>query len=295
MKLTDLWRSLDRPSLSYEFFPPRSPQAGVNQQLAIGRVVGLDPDFVSVTFGAGGSTVEGSRALVDQLRCELELEVLAYFACYGLDPEQIAAILDGYASLGVDNVLAVRGDVPKDRPDFAPHPDALPHASDLLPFLRDRFDFCLGAAAYPEGHIEADDLDADLDFVQLKVDNGAEFLVTNYSYDPAYFLGFLEKVRARGIDVPVIAGVMPIVGVKMMNTLAKVCGATIPDALQAGLDALPEGDKKALANYAVDFATKQCTELIENDVQGLHFYTMNRGKLPARIVKNLRQSGALST
>jgi methylenetetrahydrofolate reductase (NADPH) len=293
MGLVDHWKSTDRPTLSFEFFPARNEKAAANQQRAIGNLVALEPDFVSVTFGAGGSTIEGSRQLVEHLLDERGLEVLPYFACFGLSPETVTEVLRGYEALGVRNLLAVRGDVPRDRPDFAPHPHSLPHASDLLAFVRERFGFCLGAAGYPEGHIEAASLDEDLRYLELKVDMGAEFIITNYCYHHRYFLEFLDKVRARGIDVPVIAGVMPIFNVKMNKNLARLCGATLPDDLLAALDGLPEGDPKAVLDLGVRVATDHCAEILAAGVQGVHFYTMNRGKAPVRIVRNLRERGLL--
>jgi methylenetetrahydrofolate reductase (NADPH) len=292
MKLIELWSAGTRPSVSFEIFPPRNPKQAENLGIALERMVGLEPDFISVTFGAGGTRREGSRELVETLQ-QRGVEVLAYFAGHGLGPDDIDGVLGTYRDMGVDNVLLIRGDEPHDLEDFAPHPDAPPHASDLVAHVRPRFGFCLGAAAYPEGHQHAESLDQDLAYAKLKVDRGAEFLVTQYCYDNAAFLDFQQRARAAGIDVPIVAGVMPVFSVKMMRNLASMCGASIPPALEAGLAALPEGDLPALHDHTVAFAVDQCRGLIEAGVAGLHFYTLNRAKLPARILGQLRADGLL--
>jgi methylenetetrahydrofolate reductase (NADPH) len=253
----------------------------------------LKPDFVSVTFGAGGSTREGSRQLVEKLKNEKHLEVVAYFAGYGLGPEDICGVLDDYQSLGIENILLVRGDIPRDQEDFKPHPQSFAHASDLIAFIRPRYGFCLGAAGYPEGHIESESSDKDLEYLKLKVENGAEYVISNYFYDNKYFFDFAERCRAIGIDVPIVPGVMPIYSVKMMEILAGMCGATITDHVRGCIASLPEGDKEALVNFGIDFALSQCRELLQKGVPGLHFYTMDLSKSTVEIIGRFRDDGLL--
>jgi methylenetetrahydrofolate reductase (NADPH) len=186
----------------------------------------------------------------------------------------------------------VRGDTPRDG-DFEPHPDSPPHASDLVSFIRPRYDFCLGVAAYPEGHIEAESKGKDLEYLKLKVDLGAEYIITNYFYDNRYFFDFRERAMAAGIDVPILPGVMPVYSVKMMEMLAGLCGATITDGLRKGIDALAEDDKKGLVDFGIDYAFKQCEELINNGAIGIHFYTMDRSISTEAIIKRLRSEGLL--
>jgi len=293
MKLTEMWKTRGRPTISFELFPARGDKAAAKLDKAIGKLVALEPDFVSVTFGAGGSTREGSLALAAALKNERRLEVLPYFACYGLSPQQIVEVVDGYRDLGIENLLAVRGDEPRDAEGFAPHPASLAHASDLIGYLAERYDLCLGAACYPEGHVAAESLERDLEFVKLKVERGARFLIANYCYDNRYFYELVERAARLGIDVPIVAGVMPIYNVKMMEGLAAICGATITDEVRAGIAALPEGDKDALNQFGVDFATEQCKGLLEHGVTGLHFYTMDRAKSVVGIVTNLRRDGLI--
>jgi methylenetetrahydrofolate reductase (NADPH) len=292
MRVTNLWETSKKPTVSFELFPARSEKAAERLERVIDTLAGLEPDFVSVTFGAGGSTREGSRRLVEKLKHEKGLEVVAYFAGYGLGPQEITAVLDSYQALGVESVLAVRGDIPREG-DFEPHPESLPHASDLVAYIRPRYDFCLGVAGYPEGHIEAANKEKDLEYLKLKVDQGAEYIITNYCYDNHFFFDFLERCRKNGINVPVLPGVMPIYSVKMMEMLASLCGATITKQVRDGIATLPEGDKDALLGFGIDFAVNQCAELLEAGVPGVHIYTMDRSKSAVGILKRLRSDGYL--
>jgi methylenetetrahydrofolate reductase (NADPH) len=292
MKVTERWKE-KQPTVSFEFFPAREAEAAEKLERVIEQLALMGPDFVSVTFGAGGSTREGSRQLVDRLKNDLGLEVMAYFAGYGLGPDDIRGVMDSYLALGVDNVLVVRGDPPHGQPDFKPHSASLPHASDLLEFIRPRYPFCLGAAGYPEGHIEAESKQKDLEYLKLKVEKGAEYIITNYFYDNRYYFDFVANLRSLGVKVPILPGIMPIFSIKMMNHLAKLCGASISEDLRQKLAALPEGDMRALLNFGIDFAFEQCQGLIGAGVPGLHFYTMDRSPSTAGVVARLRREGLL--
>ena len=292
MKVTDIWKASQSPTISFELFPAKSEKAAASLERTIDILAALKPDFVSVTFGAGGSTREGSRQLVQKLKHDYELEVVAYFACYGLGPDEIKDVLDSYHEIGVESILAVRGDTPRDK-DFEPHPDSLPHASDLVSFIRPRYNFCIGAAGYPEGHIEASSKDKDLEYLKLKVDLGAEYIVANYFYENRYFFNFVDRCRSAGIEVPILPGVMPIYSIKMMEMLAGMCGATIPDEVGMGIDAVEKDDQEGLINFGIEYALNQCIELLENGAPGLHFYTMDRSRSTEGIVRSLRSEGLL--
>jgi methylenetetrahydrofolate reductase (NADPH) len=293
MKVTEMWQK-NKPTISFEFFPARNAEADQKLTRVIDQLAVMAPDFVSVTFGAGGSTREGSRQLVERLKNDLKLEVMAYFAGYGLGPEDIQGVLDSYQDLGVDNVLVVRGDPPHGQGDFKPHPASLAHATDMLEFIRARYKkFCLGAAGYPEGHIEAESKQQDLEYLKLKVDKGAEYIITNYFYDNRYYFDFVAACRGLGVTVPIIPGIMPIFSIKMMNNLAKLCGASISDDLRQSLAALPEGDTKALLYFGIDFAFEQCKELLGSGAPGLHFYTMDRSPSTTGVLTRLREAGLI--
>lgn len=290
MRITQIWNA-KTPTVSFEFFPARTSEAAEKLERVIDQMYYLEPDFIGITFGAGGSTRDGSRQLVDKLINDKEMPVIAYFAGYGLPPDYVYSILEDYQGLGVENLLVVRGDPPHGQPDFVPHPQSFAHASDLLAFIRPEFPFCLGVAGYPEGHIEAQGLDKDLEYLKKKVDLGAEFIITNYFYDNRLFFDFIERCQSHGITVPILPGVMPIFSIKMMRQLAKLCGAAIPDTLAQDLAALPEGDQRAVLNFGIDFAAAQCRELLQAGVVGLHFYTMDRSQATTAVVSRLRNEG----
>jgi len=292
MKLTDLWHAGRKQPLSFELFPPRSEKAAEKLEIVIDKLADLNPDFMSVTFGAGGSTREGSHQLVKKLKNEKNVEVLPYFAGFGLGPSEIKNVLEDYQNIGIENILVVRGDQPEDE-TFQPHPESFAYASDLVEFLRPQYDFCMGVAGYPEGHIESPSIEMDMKYLKLKVGLGAEFIIANYFYDNQYFSDFLQRCRECGITVPIIPGVMPIYSVKMLEMLAGLCGATITEEVHEGIVKIPEDDKEALNEFGIDFAVRQCKELLKSGVPGLHIYTMDRSKSAVGIVKQLRKENLI--
>jgi methylenetetrahydrofolate reductase (NADPH) len=286
-----LQRSNRRPIISFEFSRPKSEEAAANLDKALAKLKALDPDYVSVTFGAGGSTRDGSIQLVDKLKNEFGFEVVAYIAGVGLAPDQLCEVLDRYRDLGIETMFVVRGDAPTWDDSYEPHPEAFSHASDMIAFIRDRYDFCLGAAGHPEGHQEAESRALDIDYLKLKVDNGARYIVAQYVYDNSYFFDFLDRCRNAGITVPVIPGIMPIYTVKLMENLARICGVTIVDEIRQGLAKLPPDDKDAVATFGQELAIRQCRDLLQGGVAGLHFYTMNRANSVVAVLEALRAEG----
>ncbi|HUT76813.1 MAG TPA: methylenetetrahydrofolate reductase [Polyangia bacterium] len=293
MRLDALWSDAKPPTVSFELFPARSEKAAQKLAKTVEELAGARPDFVSVTFGAGGSTREGSLALARALKDGQGLEVLAYFNGWGMGPPEVEAILASYRDLGVQNVLLVRGDPPADGEGPAPHPESFAHASDLLGFVAPRFDFCLGAAGYPEGHKEAPSLAADIGYLKLKQERGARFVIANYFYDNELFFRFRALAVEAGVTIPIVPGIMPMSSAKMTENLAALCGAAITPELRAGMDAVPAGDKDALEAFGVEFALGQCRGLLRRGVPGLHIYTMDRSAGPVRIVETLRAEGLL--
>lgn len=293
MYLSRIWEKQKAPTISFEFFPARDEKSQNRLAKAIDKLALLQPDFVSVTFGAGGSTRAGSYDLAKLLKAEKNLAVLAYFAGFGLSPRDVENCLEDYRELGIENVLLVRGDPPPADSGFHPHPESFAHGIDLFKFVGPRFDFCLGAPAYPEGHVDALSIEKDIEYLRAKVQHGAQFIITNYFYDNDYFYRFQERCQKAAIDVPIVPGIMPITNVKMMRNLAKLCGATITDQVTSGISALPEDDKNALNDFGVQFAKEQCRDLLRHGVPGLHFYTMDRAKSVVAIVGSLREEGLL--
>jgi methylenetetrahydrofolate reductase (NADPH) len=291
MRVTNLYKN-KKPVISMEFFPPRNEKAAETFGTVIDKLVELKPDYVSVTFGAGGSTRDGSYQTVKKVMIDKNLPTVAYIAGYGMAPDEITDILDRYKELGVNTIFVIRGDKPRDN-DFIPHPDSFSHASDMIAFIKKHYDFTLGCAGYPEGHIEAESLEKDIEYLKLKVENGAEYVVAQYFYDNGYFFEYVEKCRAMGINVPIIPGIMPVYSVKMTENLSRICGTTITDSLRHRLEAVDADDKDMVLNLGIDFAAGQCRELLKKGVAGLHFYTMNRSKSTTGIINRLKQENLL--
>ena len=293
MRVANLYEKCGlHPLLSFEFSRPKNEMAAANLDRNLDSLTRLSPDYVSVTFGAGGSSREGSYELLDTLKNKRGLNVVAYIAGIGLGPEEVLEALEKFKSIGVETVFVIRGDAPTWDENYKPHPDAMLYASDLLKFIKSRYDFCLGAAGYPETHMEAVSPEKDLDYLKLKVDEGAEYIVAQYFYDNQYFYDYLDRVQANGINVPVVPGVMPIYTVKMTENLARICGTTITEKVRNGLNSLPPEDKEEVLQYGIDLATDQCKDLLKHGVPGLHFYTMNRGKSIVSIMDKLKADGA---
>jgi methylenetetrahydrofolate reductase (NADPH) len=291
MRVSSLYENSKKPVISMEFFPPRDEKAVGKFGAIIDSLAELKPDYMSVTFGAGGSTRDGSYQTVKTI-IDKKLPTVAYIAGIGLGPDEITEILDRYKDVGVETIFVIRGDKPRDD-NYTPHPDSFSHASEMIAFIKERYDFTLGCAGYPEGHIEAESLEKDIEFLKLKEKNGAEYVVSQYFYDNKYFFEYVEKCRAAGINIPIIPGIMPVYTVKMTKMLSKVCGTTIPDDLQSKLDELANADKDDVLNFGIDLAVEQCRGLLENGVAGLHFYTMNRSKSTTEIINRLRQENLL--
>lgn len=291
MRVTQLYES-KKPIISMEFFPPRTEKAAAGFGGLIDDLSKMNPDYMSVTFGAGGSTRDGSYQTVKQVMLDKKQPTVAYIAGYGLSPDDINAVLDAYKELGVETIFVIRGDQPKGV-DFTPHPDSFRYASDLIAYIKGRYDFTLGCAGYPEGHIEAESLEKDIAFLKRKVDAGAEYVVAQYFYDNAFFFDYVDKCRAVGVQVPIIPGIMPVYTVKMTHMLANVCGTTITPELQEKLDAVDAEDKDAVLELGIQFAVEQCRGLLRAGVAGLHFYTMDRRKSTTEILQRLAGEGLL--
>ncbi|UWG95551.1 methylenetetrahydrofolate reductase [NAD(P)H] [Dehalobacter sp. DCM] len=293
MKLSEIFKT-GKPTISFEFFPARTEKAAETLNQTVEDLVALKPDFVSVTFGAGGSTKDGSYELVKKLKKEKELEVVAYLAAFALKRNEITSVLNNYQDLGIENILALRGDPPKDTDVTQVPADSFKYASELAAFIHQNYGFCIGVAGYPEGHIDAPSLEKDIEYLKLKVDQGADFIIAQFFYDNVYFLNFMERCQKIGINIPILPGIMPVYSVKMMEMLAGNCGAKIPEKLRKGISELPEGDTKALIDFGIEYAIGQCEELLKEGARGLHFYTMDRSESAAGIVKGLKNKGLLT-
>jgi methylenetetrahydrofolate reductase (NADPH) len=285
MRISELY-ARGRPVVSFEFFPPKTDAGYQSLYRTIAELKRLDPGFVSVTWGAGGSTRAKTVDLVVQIQRELGIPAMAHMTCVGSPREQLAETLARLVREGLRNVLALRGDPPRDAAHFEPVPGGLAYASELVALIRERFDLCVGGACYPEKHPEAASAEADLAHLVRKVEAGAEFLITQLFFDPADYFAFVARARAAGIGVPIVPGIMPVTSAANARRMAQLCGSRIPDELEAAL-ARAGDDEQATLDAGVAWATRQCRELLERGAPGLHFYTLNKSPAARRVHESL--------
>jgi methylenetetrahydrofolate reductase (NADH) len=288
MKIKNLF-GLKTPAYSFEFFPPKDDAGIANLFVTIKNLRELDPSFVSVTYGAGGSTRRKTIEITKTIKQATGIEAMAHLTCVGHSSAEIATILDEIEAAGIENVMTLRGDPPRGQTDFVPHPEGFPHANELVRFIRARKNFCLGVAGYPEGHPEAPSKEIDLVNLKRKVDAGAEFIITQLFFDNRHYFDFIARARAAGIDLPIIPGIMPITDLAQIKRFTQLCGAEIPSSLLAELEAV-DGNKDAVAEVGIRYGIKQCLELLQNGAPGIHFYTLNKSLSARTILESLRAS-----
>jgi len=286
MKITDQL-SPKTPAFSFEFFPPKD-EAGVDRLFeTVARLQAYQPAYVSVTYGAGGSTRRLTVELVKRIKREVGLEAMAHLTCVGATKDEIKSVLDELREGGIDNVLALRGDPQKGESRFVKSEGGFGYASELAEFIREGYDFCLAGACYPERHPEAATSEADLQNLKRKVDAGVQVLVTQLFFDSKDYFSFVTRARAIGITVPIIAGIMPITNVSQIKRFTALCGACIPAPLLARLEAAG-ADAASVQAIGVEHATTQCRELLEGGAPGIHFYTLNRSPATVEVLDRLR-------
>jgi methylenetetrahydrofolate reductase (NADPH) len=277
----------DGPVFSFEFFPPKTEAGEQNLYAALSELRELDPAFVSVTYGAGGSTRAKTIEIVKRIRDEYGLEAMAHFTCVGATVPQLRTTLDEMRSAGIDNVLALRGDPPAGQEQWVKTDGGLEYSHELVALISGDYPFAIGAACFPETHIHADSPDADLHHLAAKVSAGVDFLITQLFFDNALYFDFVARARAVGVEVPIIPGIMPITHAGQVQRMASMCGASIPDGLSAEL-AAREDNAEAMLDFGVAYATLQCAELLAGGAPGVHFYTLNRSPATRAILSALK-------
>jgi methylenetetrahydrofolate reductase (NADPH) len=276
------------PCFSFEFFPPKTDEGQRNLEGALGELKKDDPDYVSVTYGAAGSTRERTVEVTKWIKEDLGVEAMAHLSCVGEPVDRLREILDEVAAAGVDNVLALRGDPPRGEADWKPHPEGLQSSVELIELIGADYDFCIGATCFPEVHPEALDLEHDLAFLKRKVEAGAKFLITQLFFENEDYFRFVDQARERGIDVPIIAGIMPITNFEQVKRFTTMCGAAIPAPLFEQLEARHEEGDEAVTELGVAYATLQCADLLERGAPGIHFYTLNKSPATRAILSALK-------
>jgi len=287
VRIDDILARDGSPVFSFEFFPPRTPEGEQNLFAAIAELVPLQPDYVSVTYGAGGSTRDKTLEIVSRIRDEHGLEAMAHFTCVGATVPELRATLDEMASLGFDNVLALRGDPPQGQEEWIKTDGGLEYSRELVALISSDYPFAIGAACFPETHIHATSSEDDLRYLKEKVDAGVGFLITQLFFDNELYFDFVERARAIGVDAPIIPGILPITNIAQLKRITSMCGASIPERLLTELE-LRREEPEAVHALGVAYATLQCAELLAAGAPGIHFYTLNRSPATRAILSALR-------
>src|SRR3954453_13257245 len=278
------------PSFSFEFFPPKTEEGARNLAAALDELSGMDPTFVSVTYGAGGSLEQRQKTveIVTDIKADHGLEAMAHFTCVNATTVELRATLDRMRDAGIAKVRPLRGDPPQGETEWTATHGGLRYSRELIELIRDEYpEFAIGAACFPETHIHAESADSDLRYLKEKVDAGARFLVTQLFFDNGFYYDFVARAREIGIDVPIIPGIMPITGYQQIKRMTSMCGAAIPAALLAELDVRAD-NPQAVTDFGVAYATLQCADLLAKGAPGIHFYTLNRSPATRSILSALR-------
>ncbi len=289
MRIDERIASDDEPSFSFEFFPPRTDEGERNLGRALAELSRLRPTFVSVTYGAGGSTTEKRKTIdiVRHLKRDYGMEAMAHFTCVGAAVGQLREMLDTMRDAGVENVLALRGDPPPGATEWTATEGGLSFSRELIELIRDEYDFAIGAACFPEVHVHATDAESDLRYLKEKVEAGARFLITQLFFDNQAYYDFVARARELGIDVPIVPGIMPITDAGQIKRITDMCGSNIPGRLLRELEL--RGDQPgSVTDLGVAYATLQCADLLANGAPGIHFYTLNRSPATRAILSALR-------
>ncbi len=282
MKIGELMK---RPghSFSFEFFPPKD-EIGENIlfQTTVSKLKALNPTFVSVTYGAGGSNSKNTMNVVLRMKKEAKLEPMPHMTCVGQSNQELKTMLEDYRKNGIENVLALRGDPPKGNDVFIPEKEGYCYAKDLVKLALSVGGYSIGVAVYPEGHLESPNLEMDMVYTREKIDAGADFAVTQMFFDNRYFYDFMERAIKAGIRIPIIPGIMPITDIKNIQKFSKSCGTALPGYIVGRFEST-----NSPVDVGIELATQQCDDLLKHGVKHLHFYTLNKPDVVTRLVNNL--------
>ncbi|HYE81320.1 MAG TPA: methylenetetrahydrofolate reductase [NAD(P)H] [Clostridia bacterium] len=284
MKIKELYKN--KPVISLEIFPPK-PEASINTVLdTIDALSDLRPGFISVTYGAGGSSKAHTVKIADLIKNKYHIEALAHLTCIGSTKSDIECILEELKESNIENIMALRGDFPNGEDPASLDKSEYRYAKDLITHLKEDGSFCIGAACYPEGHIECRDSIADLRHLKQKAECGADFLITQLFFDNNLFYSFLEKLDILGVSLPVSAGIMPVINKKQIERITNLCGATLPAKFRRILDKYGD-NPEALKEAGIAYAAEQIIDLLSYGADGIHLYTMNRPEVARKIVSHI--------
>ncbi len=286
MKIREILQRGEK-SFSFEFFPPKNYSSILELGINVGQLIKLSPSFVSVTYGAGGSNQDASFNLIDYINNKIGLITMAHYTCVNATKEKVARDLDFFHEKNIENLILLRGDPPKGESEFINKGGDFHHASDLIDFAAKQNRFCIAAAGYPEAHPESIDLDSDIAHLKNKVAMGADFIVTQLFFDNAYYYDYVARARKAGVTVPIVPGIMPITNFTQIKKFTKMIGAKIPEALVHQLEPYQD-DLAKTYEIGVEFAIRQCRELLDNGAPGLHFYTLNKSRATVDIFSSIK-------
>ena len=283
MKIRDILAG-GRPTLSFGVFPPKTEDAYESVEHAAAEIAKLKPDFMSVTYGAGGGTSDYTVQIASTIQDVYKVTPLAHLTCVSSTREKVHVVLEQLKERGIENILALRGDIPKD----GKTPEVYHYASELIREIKSAGDFCIGAACYPEGHVESANKSVDMDYLKQKVEAGCDFVTTQMFFDNSVLYSYLYRIREKGITVPVIAGIMPVTNAGQIKRITQMSGSYLPSRFLSLVDKF--GDKPAAMKQAgIAYATDQIIDLLANGVKGIHVYSMNKPDVAAKIKENLSE------
>lgn len=285
--ISDLLKG-DKPQLSVEFFPPKSEEAVDTLIETAERINAVKPDFVSITYGAGGSTRSRSATVSKRMKDQIGLNIMPHLTCVGADREELGEIIDEFYNEGYRNIMTLRGDPPQGQENFVTTKGGFSYASDLVKFIHQRYpDICMGVAGYPEKHAQAPSLEADIEKLKIKVDAGASFITTQLFFNNDFFYRYVDLVRKQGIDLPIVPGIMPVLALKQIKRIAELSHAELPKELENRLAAV-EDDHEAVRQVGVEWAREQMADLIKQGVPGIHLYAMNKAQSTIDLLSSFR-------
>jgi methylenetetrahydrofolate reductase (NADPH) len=289
MKISEFYKKQEH-TFSFEFFPPKTPEAEQKLFESIGLLKALAPAYVSVTYGAMGTTRANTVRITGQIKNKIGIEAAAHLTCVGHSREEIRGILEDLKRHGIENIVALRGDIPQDVRDYRPPADGFRYASELVAFIREQPGlgevFSIAVGGHPEGHLECRDKDRGLEHLKIKTDAGADAIITQLFFSNDVYFDFVSRVRKAGIRIPVVPGIMPVTHGPQIQRFAQMCGAAIPAPMQAAIERYGE-DQQSVESFGIEYATRQCEDLLRRGVPGLHFYTLNKSRATMQIYRNL--------
>jgi methylenetetrahydrofolate reductase (NADPH) len=287
MKIIEIYQSANKPVFSFEFFPPKTKEGEEKLKTTISDLKKLNPAFVSVTYGAGGSTRDKTIDLCAEIQNQYSITSMSHFTCVGVNKKEIKDLLVLIQSKKIENVIALRGDPPAGQGKFSKHPDGFSHATELTQFIRSEgFDFCIAGGAYPEKHPDSPTPEDDVFFLKCKNEAGASFFITQLFFSNQLFYQFLEKVRSAGVTAPIIPGIMPITNFSQIQRFKDLANCYIPQDLITELEQLQD-DKVEFLKRSLLFTVEQCKDLLKKGVSGIHFYTLNQSSATIEVMKQL--------